>query len=258
MEWLIVLVLAAFLGYLVYEEVVGPIALPTAAVRRKRLCDYATGGSVWEDVDSALRRGVRLLEVHVYADERDQPVVALTQQKEGYEFADPAVSFESVCVAIANDAFPSKDPFILSIVPRTEKTVVMDRVAEHMQTTVRRHLIRREGIETAPIDELANKLIVVSRRTGSKLDGMLNLSWDEETLRRLTYAQAVHPHDEKELIAFNRRHISLVVPDASMKVVLENPDRPKALGCHWNLFDRSTVGFVETPAAASIPFSRKE
>ena len=255
MEWLVALALAAFLGYLMYEEFVGPVKAPTL---RKRLCDYTTGGSVWEDVDAALKRGVRLLEVHVYSDEQDQPVVALTQQREGSDIADRAVSFESVCVAIVNDAFPSKDPFILSIVPRTEKTIVMDRVAEHLQTTVRKHLFQRPAVHTAPIDELSNKLVVVSRRTGSKLDPLLNMSWDEETLRRMTYAQAVHSRDDKELITFNRSHISLVAPDLSMKVVLENPERPKALGCQWNLYDRTTAGFFEKPAEGAIPFSRKE
>ena len=253
MEWLIAVVLAAFLGFLIYEEIGGPVAIKPP-VLRKRLCDYQTGGSVWEDVDAALRRKVRLLEVHVYSDERDQPVVALTQQKEGQEFADPAVSFESVCVSIVNDAFPSTDPFILSIVPRTEKTIVMDRVAEHLLTTVRKHLVNVPSIHTMPIDDLANKLVIVSRRTGSRLDPLINLSWDEENLRRLTFAQAVHPRDDRELVAFNKNHISLVVPDASMKTVLETPDRPKALGCQWNLFDRSTVGFVESPLAASNSF----
>ena len=248
MEWLIAALLAAFLGFLIYEEVVGPVVIKAPV--RKRLCDYQTGGSVWEDVDAALRRGVRLLEVHIYSDEQDHPVVALTQQKEGQEFADPAVSFESVCVSIVNDAFPSKDPFILSIVPRTDKTIVMDRVAEHLLTTVRKHLVQIPTIQKAPIDDLANKLIVVSRRTGSRLDPLLNLSWDEESLRRLTFAQAVHPREEKELVAFNQNAITLVVPDASMKTVLETPDRPKALGCQWNLFDRSTVGFVERPGGA--------
>lgn len=253
MEWLIAVVLAVFLGYLIYEELGGPVAV-NSPLRRKRLCDYQTGGSVWEDIDTALRRGVRLLEVHVYSDERDQPVVALTQQKEGQEFADPSVSFESVCVSIVNDAFPSNDPFILSIVPHTEKTIVMDRVAEHLLTTVRKHLVPHPAVHTLPIDALANKLVVVSHRTGSKLDGLLNLSWDEESLRRLTFAQAVHPRDERELVAFNRTHISLVVPDPSMKTVLETPDRPKSLGCQWNLVDRTTVGFVESPLAASNSF----
>jgi hypothetical protein len=121
-------------------------------------------------------------------------------------------------------------------------------------TTVRKHLVQIPSIHTAPIDDLANKLVLVSRRTGSKLDSLLNLSWDEENLRRLTFAQAVHPRDDKELAGFNRNHISLVVPDASMKTVLETPERPKALGCQWNLYDKSEGGFVEKPSPLQSKF----
>lgn len=244
MEWLVAGALAAFLGFLLYQEVTGQAGPQLPALARKRLCDYTTGGSVWEDPATAILRGTRLLEVHVYSDERDQPVVALKPLNEGYDYAEENVSFESVCVSIANDAFPSSDPFILSIVPHTQKTVVMDRVTEHLLTTVRKHLVRLEGIAQAPIDKLANTLILVGARTGSKLDDLLNLDWTGSDLRRLSYQQALHPRDPSELMKFTRDHIALVAPDVELKTVNANPDRPRALGCQWNLYDRS-VGFTE-------------
>ncbi len=242
MEWLVVAILAAFLGYLIYEEVTGTVASFTPP--RKRLCDHYTGGSVWEDIDTALARGVRLLEVHVYSDEQDHPVVAKKPLNDGYDYAEDNVTFESVCVSIANDAFPSKDPFILSIVPHTQKTVVMDRVAEHLETTVRKHLTKLENVHLAPIDKLANTLVVVSSRTGSKLDPLVNLSWDGSDLRRLSYQQALHPRDPMELALFNKDHISIVAPDPELKTLGANPNKPKALGCQWNLYDRETNSFL--------------
>ena len=242
MEWFVAIVLAAFLGYLIYEEVTGqPLMKPTP---RGRLCDYYTGGSVWEDVGKALARGVRLLEVHVYADEQDHPVVATKPLNEGYDYAEDNETFESVCVAIANDAFPSKDPFILSIVPHTDKTIVMDRIAEHLQTTVRRHLFQLEGVHLAPLDQLQNKLIVVSANTGSKLDPLLNLSWTGPDLRRMTYQQALYPREPGELVKFNKDHISIVAPEPELKPTNVNPDKPKALGCQWNVYDRETNSFL--------------
>lgn len=237
-----VAILAAFLGYLIYEEVTGTVASFTPP--RKRLCDHYTGGSVWEDIDAALARGTRLLEVHVYSDEQDHPVVAKKPLNDGYDYADDNVTFESVCVSIANDAFPSKDPFILSIVPHTQKTIVMDRIAEHLQTTVRRHLTKLADVHLAPIDKLANTLIVVSVRTGSKLDPLLNMSWDGSDLRRMTYQQALHPRDPVELAMFNKDHISIVAPDPELKTLGANPNKPKALGCQWNLYDRETNSFL--------------
>lgn len=242
MEWLIAVVLAAFLGYLIYEEVTGqPMEMPQI---RGRLCDYYVGGSVWEDTASVLARGIRLLEVHVYADEQDQPVVAKKPLNEGYDYAEDNETFESVCVAITNDAFPSNDPFILSIVPHTNKTVVMDRVAEHLQTTVRKHMFQMENVHLAPLDKLGDKIILVSQRTGSKLDALLNMSWDGSDLRRLTYQQALHPRDPVELAKFNKDHISIVAPDPELKTMNANPETPKAMGCQWNLFDRETKTFL--------------
>jgi hypothetical protein len=206
------------------------LGMPQEIVARKRLCDYYAGSD-------------RLKEVHVYSDEQDYPIVA------DKEF-EQAVSFEQVCVDLVNDAFPSKDPFILSIVLDSDKAIVANRVAEHLKTTVRRHLFQTEkDITQAPLDALANKLILVSGGNvkGTELEPLINLFWTDENLRRLSWHEAAHPRDESELFAFNKDHITIVAPDPNLRMKNANPDRPKALGCQWNLFDRSGGGFVEKP-----------
>lgn len=245
MDGVLIVLLVLFLLYLLYDETLGNV---TEIYPRKRLCDYYARGSVYEDIPAALARGVRLLEVHVYSDEQDHPVVSLKPQNEGYDYAETNVTFEQVCIAIINDAFPSEDPFILSIVPHTQKTVTLNRVAEHLLTTVRRRLVSTtKNIATLPIDALKGKLILVSGGTlnGSNLQPLINLSWNESKLRRLTYQQALHPRDEVELMKFNKDHITIVSPEAELKTVNANPDRPKYLGCQWNLYDRSGGGFQE-------------
>lgn len=249
MEWLLAVVLLLVIGYLLADETLGdqPVLVP-----RKRLCDYYAPGSVFEDIPTALARGVRLLEVHVYSDEQDHPVVALHPQNDGYDYAANNVTFEQVCVLLANDAFPSKDPFILSIVPHTDKTIVLNRVAEHLLTTVRRHLVTTPpSLATVPLDSLRNKLILVSGGTvrGTDLEPLINLSWDESSLRRLTYLQATYSRDREELIRFNRNGITLVAPDAELRTVNEKWDTPMRFGCQWNLYDRTGGGFREKPAA---------
>ena len=95
----------------------------------------------------------------------------------------------------------------------------MDRITEHLMTTVRKHLVQAEGIAQMPIDRLANALIVVGPRTGSKLDDLLNLDWTGSDLRRLSYQQALHPRDPSELMKFAKDHIVLVAPDAELKTL---------------------------------------
>lgn len=255
MDVLIVFALFVLLVYLLVDDTLGEPAL--APEPRGRLCDYMAAGGVYEPLADVLARGSRLYEVHVYSDERDHPVVAKHPLNDGYDFAEDNVSFEQVCVDLVNDAFPSKDPFILSIVLHTNKAVAANECAYHLKTTVRRHLFQSSSsIARLPLDVLANRLIVVSGGNvrGTDLEPLLNLSWSESDLRRLSHQQAVHPRDEASLVAFNRDHITLVAPETDVRTLNANPDRPKYLGCQWNLYDKSGGGFVEKPAVLRKKF----
>ena len=249
MEWLVALGLVVLLIYLVVSELKGTSPV---SVSRRRLCDYYAQGSVFEDVSSALRRGIRLIELHVYSDEQGWPVVAKKSLQGGYDYAEDNWTFEECCVSIANDAFPSKDPLILSIVPHTTNNVTLNRIAHHLNTTVHRHLIAdKHGVET-PIDELANKIVLVSggNITGTDLEDLVNLSWNNSDLRRLGYSQAVFPRDQPDLVAFNRNAITLVAPDPAFGKTKVNPEVVRAYGCQWNLFPDASAspGFVEKPS----------
>lgn len=248
MEWLLALILLGVIVWLMSDDKLGE---PMELVPRKRLCDYFASGGVFEPVADVIARGSRLYEVHVYSDEQDQPVVANRPQNDGYDYAADNTTFEQVCVDLVNDAFPSKDPFVLSIVLHSEKSIVANRVAQHLKETVRKHLIQTDrDVSRAPIDALANKLIVVSggHAKGTELEPLVNLFWTEQNLRRLTWHEAAHPRDEPELLAFNKDHISLVAPHPELRVVQSHPSKPKEFGCQWNLLDRSGGGFVEKPA----------
>jgi hypothetical protein len=243
MKWLVALVLAAVLGMLLYEQFGEK---PILRLPRKRLCDYTVAGSVYSDIPAALARGLRLIEVHVYSDERDQPVVATSPQQNGHDIAVDNVSFEQVCIDLVNDAFPSKDPCILSIVPHTTKSVTLNKVAEHLRTILRRHLVDDRDIQQMDLDSLENKLVVVSGGIqGTALDDLVNLSWDDAGMRRMSYQQALHPRDPAELREFTRDFIVLVAPEPELKTITANPRTPLAYGCQWNLFLHDPPGFVE-------------
>ena len=249
MEWLVAVGLVVLLIYLVLSELNGSNPV---SVSRRRLCDYYVQGSVFEDIPSALKRGIRLLELHVYSDEQGWPVVAKNSLQGGYDYAEDNWTFEECCVSIVNDAFPSRDPLIVSIVPHTTNSVTLNRIAYHLNTTVRRHLIEDKDVHAKPIDELANKIILVSGGpiSGTELDDMINLSWNNPQLRRLGYSQAVFPRDQPDLVAFNRNAITMVAPDPAFGKSKINPDIVRAYGCQWNLYPDSTAspGFVEKPS----------
>jgi hypothetical protein len=243
MNALLPALLAAVLVYLLYDTWTQKHPV---APRRGRLCDFMAAGSVFEDIPSALKRGIRLLEVHIYSDERDQPVVALSPQTGGSNVAIDNVSFESVCVDIANDAFPSDDPFILSMVLHTDRTVTIDKVAEHLTTIPRQFLLQDKHLATAPLAHLKNKLLLVSGGTvnGTALEPLLNFNWSDSTVRRLSYQEAVSPRDPEDLKRFTRSNLVLVAPDPRFKTLVGNPSAPLAFGCQWNFFLSGPPGFV--------------
>jgi len=205
-------------------------------------------GGTYEDASAVIASGRRLLEVHLYADENGNPIVSKAPLNAGYDYAYDNWTFDSVCVAVIQ-AFPSQHPFILSIVPHTSNMVTLNKAAECLKTTVHRHLLPREYTDphTIQISALADKLIIVSGGVqGSELAEMVDMSWTDSALRRLTFGQAVHPRDYSELVAYNRSAITLVAPDPVFGKEGINPDVATAYGCQWILYGL-TPGLVEKP-----------
>lgn len=243
MKALLAALLAAVLVYLLYDTWTqkNPVKPRTG-----RLCDYYAAGAVFQDVPSVLKRGIRLLEVHIYSDERDQPVVATSPQTGGSNVAVDNVSFESVCVDIANEAFPSSDPFILSMVLHTDRTVTIDKVAEHLMTIPRKYLVPDKHLATAPLAQLGDTLLLVSGGSvnGTALEPLLNFNWSDANVRRMSYQEAISPRDPSDLKDFTRENIAIVAPDPRFKTIVGNPSAPLAFGCQWNLFLDGPPGFV--------------
>lgn len=248
-ELLIVVLLLGILAYLALDDSLGALPEPSRPPRG-RLCDFYVAGGVFEPLATTLARGGRLYEAHIYSDEQDYPVVAKHPQNDGYDYAVDNIPFESLCVDILNDAFPSDDPFILSLVLHSDKSIVANRVAEALQTTVRRHLLPpTPDLARRPLDSLRNRLILVGGGNcrGTQLEPLLTLQWTGESLRRLSYHEAAHPRDEVELFAFAQTNLVIVAPHPELRLVKTNPNRPKVFGCQWNLFDTTGGGFVEKP-----------
>ena len=210
--------------------------------RERTLAHYYVQGSTYEDISDALKRGIRLIEVNVYSDAQDEPVVSLKPNYDGYSHR----SFESVCVDLVNDGFPSNDPLIVSIVLNTEKNFTINRVAYHLNTTVRKHYVTGP-VEEKPLDELANKIILVSgyEVKGTDLEPLINLSWNESHLRRLNYQQAAHPREQTELFTYAKDKLVLVAPDQAFNK-FKVMSTVHQCGCQWNLCPRAFAqpGFI--------------
>ena len=203
----------------------------------------------------AIKAGVRLVELDIYSDMNDKPVVGLKNQKLGIDYAYNTVSLDACCVSIANNAFNSinspvsSDPFVLSLVFHTDKTKTINAAAEILKTTCRSHMLdstysyQRKNLAVEPICNLQNKLIIVSggAMKGSLMEELVNLSWSTSHLRRMTYTQASQPHDQDELINYNRNNITMVVPDIGEDLVNNNPQILFTFGCQWIMMNYGSI-----------------
>ena len=242
---------------------------PVGCPNKYRLCDYYAasssysvfpGAQIYDYVSDSIlplviKAGPRLVELDVYSDDQDKPVVGLKNQKLGVDYAYNTVPFEACCVSIINNAFSSivtpvsSDPFILSLVFHTDKTPVINACAEILKTTCRSHMLdseysyTRKNLAIEPVCNLQNKLIIVSgdAMKGTLMEELVNMSWNTSHLRRLTYTQASQTHDHEELINYNRNHITMVVPDIGDDLVNVNPQILFTYGCQWNLMNYGSV-----------------
>jgi hypothetical protein len=202
-----------------------------------------------------IKAGPRLVELDIYSDDQDKPVVGLKNQKLGIDYAYNAVDFQKCCVAIINNAFNSisspvsSDPFILSLVFHTNKTKTINACAEILKDTCRSHMLpttysyQRKNIAVEPMCNLQNKLIIVSgdAMKGTLMEELVNLSWSTSNLRRMTYRQASQPHDQNELVDYNRNNITMVIPDTGDDLINTNPQILFTYGCQWNLMNYGSI-----------------
>ena len=280
-----------------YTDVVKPAPLGCPAPGDLRICDYYVAASAYSvfpgntvsDYISdgvlalVIKSGARMVELDIYSDEQDQPVVGLKNQNLGYDYSYNSIPFQACCVAIGNTAFTASetplatDPFILSLVFHTEKTVTLDATADVLKNTLRRYMLtpeysyQRRDMSAEPMCTIKGKLLLVSggNLTGTKMEELVNLSWSSSNLRRLTYMQASQPYDHDELIDYNRQKITMVVPDATSSLKNSNPEILFAYGCQWNMVSYGSVdrmmefyiahfrerSFVEKPEA--LRFKKK-
>lgn len=234
-----------------------------------RLCDFYVASSAYslfpgshiydyitdQVIPLLMKAGPRLVELDIYADTDNKPVVGLKNQKLGTDYAYNTVSLDACCIAIANNAFnsvscpTSSDPFILSLVFHTNKTDVINASAEILKTTCRSYLLdstysySRKNLVVEPVCNLQRKIIIVSggAMKGTLMEELVNISWSTSHLRRLTYTQASQPHDKDELIKHNRNGITMVVPELGDDLVNMNPQILLSYGCQWVLMNYGSV-----------------
>jgi hypothetical protein len=180
------------------------------------------------------------------------------------------IPLEECCVAVANTAFAddttgAKNPFILSLNIHTESSTSMTDCAEILKTTLRKFMLPseysygRRDLAIEPVCNLMGKLVIISgtntKRTA--MDELVNMAWGTSSLRRVTHKEASQTYEPIGDIDFNRRKITLVVPDEdTTDLKNKSPELPFTYGCQWvamnygsldSMMDTYVGKFLESP-----------
>ena len=252
------------------------------------LCDYYMASSALsvydgktayasikaDNITSVIKdKGARLVDLHIYNVDGKPVVGYASKNKKMYSYN--TIPFEECCLAVANTAFADdtlggKNPFVLSLMFHTREEKIITACADILKSTLVRFMLGSDysssnldpiDLAIEPVCNLMGKIIIVSgpETVGTQISELVNMVWDKSSLRRMTYKQAAQTYTPEEDTEFNRRKITLVVPDDN-KTDFTNKKAEICFirGCQWvamnygsidNALDLYAGKFKESPFA---------
>ena len=226
------------------------------------LCDYyvktaynaCSGGSYKNDfvnicnLKAVLKEGVRCLDFEIYSIDND-PVVS-TSTVDDYHVKETynSVPFTEVMSVLRNYGFAASttptysDPLIIHLRFKSNNKSMYDKLAKIFKDNTDIMLGPKYSFETegknlgqVPLLSLQNKIILIVDRTNTtfleneELLEYVNLTSNSVFMREYSYYDIKNNPDINELTEFNRRGLTIVLPDNTA-----NPDNPSGIVCRAN------------------------
>tara|TARA_Y100000389_G_C17471266_1_gene531317 strand:+ start:2174 stop:3259 length:1086 start_codon:yes stop_codon:yes gene_type:complete len=203
---------------------------------------------------SAIKQGVRCLDFAVYT-VGGQPVVACSSLneytvKESYN----SIPFGNVLQTIATYAFSpglcpnSEDPILIHIRLMTKLKGTCNKMAQLLQSSFDSRLLgprysfqnRGRNLGCVPLTELRGKVVVLIDQSNTsfldtELEEYVNLASNAPFMRLLRYTDGVSQcGDPDELLEFNKKNMSIVLPDLAVSIQNYPTPESEALGCQMS------------------------
>jgi hypothetical protein len=202
---------------------------------------------------ACIRQGARCLDFAVYSID-NKPVIAVSSQteyfiKESWNY----VPFTDAMNTIAAYAFSGStcpnpnDPLILHFRVMSNNTKIYDIMANDLGSSFKGNMLldpqysyesNGENIGAVPIIQMMNKVIIIVDKInpmfeGTELDEYVNIASNSIFMRALTYHDVQYTPDMNELIEFNRKNMTICLPDLNESPV--NPSAPLVMsyGCQF-------------------------
>ena len=181
-----------------------------------------------------IKQGVRCLDFEIYS-VNNEPVIAVSSQnsfdvKETYN----TVSFANAMSIVADYAFSGStcpnpgDPLVLHFRIMSNNKPIYDTMANTLYTSLSRRLLGKKfsyenngkNFGQTPLKALMGKVVVIVDKANplfseTLLDEYVNMASNSVFMRSLRFHDVKFTPDMQELIEFNKKNMSIVLPDLS-------------------------------------------
>ena len=189
---------------------------------------------------NCIRQGVRCLDFEIYSVD-NVPVIAVSSQnafdvKESYN----SVSFANAMSIIADYAFSGStcpnpgDPLLIHLRIMSNNKPIYDVMANTLLNTLSRRLMGKKfsyenngkNLSQIPLKDIMGKVVIMVDKSNplfseTLLNEYVNIASNSVFMRTLRFHDVKYTPDMQELIEFNKKNISIVLPDLSTDV--KNP-----------------------------------
>jgi len=199
---------------------------------------------------NCIKQGVRCLDFEIFS-VNNEPVIAVSSQttfdvKESYN----TISFANAMSIIADHAFSGStcpnpgDPLVLHFRIMSNNKPIYDTMANTLYSTLSRRLLGKnfsyenngKNFGQTPLKALMGKVIIIVDKANplfsdTLLDEYVNMASNSVFMRALRFHDVKFTPDMQELIEFNKKNMSIVLPDLSP--TMTNPSSTLSLnyGC---------------------------
>jgi competence transcription factor ComK len=197
-----------------------------------------------------IHQGYRCLDFAIYSVD-NEPVIA-TSDIDNYnvKYTYNSVPFDAICESIANQAFTSSgcpnpnDPILIHLRVLSQNSVIYKKMAEIISNRLKDYILGKrysyeysgKNVGDLKLTDLQQKVVIMIDNSNpmyksTDLNEFVNISSNSIFMRSMRYDEMRYTPDMDELTNYNKKNMSIILPNYSIKN--ENPSFALALkfGC---------------------------
>ena len=199
---------------------------------------------------NCIKQGARCLDFEIYS-LNNKPIIAVSSKndyniKGSYNSIDFSEAMKVIAVyAFSGNTCPNpNDPLLLHFRIMLNNPTIYDEMAMVLYDTLEDKLLgkkfsyesRGRNIGSYPLDKLMNKTIIMVDKSNplfssTKINEYVNIASNSVFLRNLRYSQIKYCPDVNELIDYNKKNMTITLPDESSNNKNVSVDLAMAYGC---------------------------